>query len=358
MDRRTLNHFSMTCRHARDEAISLLFSLIRPLEGGAEIIAFCEHFLRHPTLIPLVRRLEICDLFDIPESFGARFDVTRPLIEVLMRAHNLEHLHILSRPIEEERLRPDLGTAIIQCPRLTVLGLSWDRSLTHQVLHEIQRLRVLCIHVDSDATLTPLIQRSKSTLEVLYVMPSVLCHHNRSRVTLRLDRTGCWPHLCFLDMRGHHGISTGTLTSAFPNLRVLRFGLCYGERCPDMRVLNEQGSLCWPALDYVRGTVPEVYNLALSSHIRELELSVMGDMNVAIQEEIIDIVQHTQPLALTLRVPFTEKPSRLSKSFCFRFAECARSLQYLESSGFIFDAFVCFFIAVDFTSQLTLSFHT
>jgi hypothetical protein len=356
MDRSSLKTFSMTCRHARDEAISLLFSSIRA-EGDAQIMAFCEHFLRHPTLIPIVRRLEIHRLFRI----GVSSDVPHPLIEILKRAHNLEHLCIdtdIDTPIDDLGSRPDLVAAITKSPRLTILGLNGNRSLANQVLHEIERIRVLCIFIGRDSTLTPLIQSSKSTLEALYVMPYKMVGGDHDRTTLRLDRTDCWPHLHFLDMRDHHGISTRTLTSAFPNLRILRLSVFYGERCPDMRDLNERGGPSWRTLDYVRGTVPEVYNLALSGHVRELELSFVGDMSLAAQEEVLDIVQHTQPLALTLRVPFSEKPSRLSNFFCRLLADCAHSLQYFESSGFIFDELVCFFTTVVLIVQLTLSFHT
>jgi hypothetical protein len=266
---------------------------------------------------------------------------SRPLTQFLRQAHNLEQLYI-SDPdtiIEHQPLWPEVATAIIQCPRLANLRLYWDGDFSRQVLQEIGGLRVLCIDNHGDPSITSIIQCSNSTLEALYVMTPI---HSR-RITLRLDRTDCWPHLCFLYMREPHGIPTGTLTSAFPNLRVLRFSLIHSGRSPGLRILNERGSPSWPTLDHVRGTVPAVYNLALSSHVRELELSYVGGTGRTIQEEILDIVQHTQPLALTLRVPFGGN-RRLSESFCHRLAEYASRLQYLETNGFTFDEHVRLFL--------------
>jgi hypothetical protein len=94
-----------------------------------------------------------------------------------------------------------------------------------------------------------------------------------------------------------------------------------------MRTLNEQDSSSWPTLDHVAGTVPEVYNLALTSRIRELEFfSILHGMDPGMLEEFLNIMQCTTPWALTFRA----KQGVLNESFYLRFVERTRGLQYLE----------------------------
>jgi hypothetical protein len=337
MDKSTVWSFSTTCRAAHDASLPALLSSIRLKSSVVQIIGFCEYFLCHTERIQLLRRLEIDVGFSEAEAPDTEssdeefydeikdFPFSRSLANILMQAHNLAHLCLRS---SEALLgaEPDIVNAIIQCPHLTALDFSDHGILSHNVIREKRGLRKLAFSFFNDVgSITPLIKRSQPSLEVL----SIKSYSNLDTCpALTLDGKECWPRLRELDFIGCHRMSTRTLTSAFPNLRVLQFPASFGNTSSHMRMLNEQDLSSWHTLDHVVGSVADVYDLALSSQVRELCFPDQfgGTISTAEKENFLDIVQRTTPLVLI----FGAGLGVFNESFCHRFAQYASRLQYLE----------------------------
>jgi hypothetical protein len=322
--------FSTTCRAAHVAATPSLLSRIRLSRRRTQTASFCEYILRHTEKIALLRCLEI---FDEWGTVGPCIPLGRALASILMQAHNLVRLCLSpSEVILGEE--PDIATAIIQCPRLTILRLSGEGVLSRKVVRETRALHKLSFHSHDGSDIAPLIQLSQPTLEALSINSGLAMGP-----VLNLERGECWPHLRELDFCGKHRIATRTLTAAFPNLRILAFRFSAHEVTSDMRVLNEQHSSSWPSLDYVFGTVNEVHDLALSSQVHELFLmDILINADTTRLERFLDNVHRTTPLVLT----FTAVPSIFTESFCLRFAQSARRLQYLKLYLELDDTFVTF----------------
>jgi hypothetical protein len=354
LDNKSLIMFSRTCQTAYDAAIPFLLSFVRLSNNRARIISFCDYLLRHTPRIRLLRRLEIWNLTHTPQENAGPNDkildvpVGRPLANILTRADNLEHLY-LSPSEGILAAEPDIATAIMRCPRLSTLRLRGDGVLTRKVLEETGALHVLSFHLSEGGSLAPILRRSQLTLEVLHITAGVY----RGVQDLNLDGTGCWHRLRELILFGRHAVSVQMLSRAFPNLRIL--GFIFGnEYVPsEMRVLNEQVSSSWPSLDYVFGRVNDVYNLALSSQVRELKLIChLDNQNTMTVDKFLDNVQHTTPIALT----FGANPCLLNESFGRRFARSARGLHYLGLQ-LVDKNFVSFDQQVMFASHCVTTFH-
>src|ERR1700722_571285 len=344
IQRSELTRFIRTCHSAYDFAMPYLISNVHLHRDHHQVLEFCQFMLSDPSRwIPLLRTLRILDGACIYpktcDTSKARNDpqtTKRPvslqiltgslLADVLKHACNLNCLRLDNvEPLLE--CAPQVCGAIIFCPRLTTIHFSGMGQRSRDMMVNMLGLRHIDIHHDGD--ITTLLRPFQSTLEELSCMSSHIDHQESE-----FDEAYQWPRVHTLHLGNHskNRISKQKLTRAFPNLRNLllppRMNFSTGPLTT--RCMNE-GSDCWPRLDYVEGTVMELYNLAFSCPIRELNVrGVIYSPNQGSPDSpltatmFLDLVRATQPSVLSfsvsealLDVSFYEKLSRFVPHLAF-----------------------------------------
>jgi len=249
------------------------------------------------------------------------------LADVLKHACNLNSLRLDHIELLLE-CAPQICGAIIFCPRLTTVHFSGMKQRSRDLIANMFGLRHIDIYHEGDVT--ALLRPFQSTLEEVSCVIPLIDHQS-----LGLDEAYQWPRVHTLHLGNHpkNRIFKQRLVRAFPNLRILLLPP-RGTHSTDttMRAQNER-SVCWPRLDYVQGTLVELYNLAFSCPVREL--NVRGVVYASTQhsspstaEMFLDLVRASEPLSLS----FSVSEALSDATFYEQLSQSVPRLKFLELS--------------------------
>jgi hypothetical protein len=342
--RSELSNFVRTCHLAHDLAMPYLVSSVHLHRDHQQVLNFCQFMLSDPSRwIPMLRVLRILHFRD--DACIDNNDSTSKIcnndpqtqkhpvsLQVLMGsrlADVLKHACNLSclRLDDIEQLleyAPQICGAIIFCPKLTTVHFSDMGQRSRDMMVNMLGLRHIDIHHDGDVT--TLLRPFQSTLEEVSCMSPHVEHQS-----IEFDETYQWPRVHTLHLGNHskNKIIKQKLVRAFPNLQTLL--LVQRPTDHSTRALNE-GSECWPRLDYVQGSLVDLYNLAFSCPIRELNVRGVvyspNQPNNSSAEMFLDLVRATQPQVLS----FSVSEALLDTSFYEQFSRFVPRLEFLELS--------------------------
>jgi hypothetical protein len=346
IERPELTNFIRTCRFAYHIAMPYLICSAYLRRDQKQVLDFCLFMLSDPPRwIPMLRILcilagaytetdpdhhgaVVCRDPRIPRCYASlQVWIGSLLADILKHACNLTSLRLDHIELLLE-YAPQLCGAIIFCPRLTTVHFSGMQQRSRDMMVNMIGLRHIDIHHEGDVT--ALLRPFQSTLEEVSCTIPYIDHQSPAS-----NESYQWPRVHTLHLGNHpkNRIFKQRLVREFPNLRNLLLPPRVTSHTDiTMRAQNE-GSDCWPRLDYVQATLVELYNLAFSCPVREMNVRGVvyasdRHSSPSTAEMFLDLVRACKPESLS----FSVSEAFLDAAFYEQLSQSVPHLRYLEIS--------------------------